>query len=82
MRLSGPVARGDAGTIAAHLAWLDAHTADRAGSPELAALRDAYVALARLALPLGRAKGTLDVATAERLARLLAAAPLPPAETE
>ncbi len=80
--LSGPVARGDAGTIAAHLAWLDAHTADRAGSPELAALRDAYVALARLALPLGRAKGTLDVATAERLARLLAAAPLPPAETE
>jgi len=79
--LSGPVARGDAGTIAAHLAWLDAYTTAHAGgSPELAALRDAYVALARLALPLGRAKGTLDAAAAERLARLLASAPLPPTE--
>lgn len=80
--LSGPVARGDTGTIAAHLAWLDAHTADHAGSPELAALRDAYVALARLALPLGQAKGTLDMAAAERLARLLTSATVPPMEAD
>lgn len=86
--LSGPVARGDAGTISAHLAWLDAHTAPTApsaatdGPPELAALsalRDAYVALARLALPLGQAKGTLDTAAAARLARLLTSAPPAPA---
>jgi predicted short-subunit dehydrogenase-like oxidoreductase (DUF2520 family) len=83
--LSGPVARGDAGTVAAHLAWLDAHAiqaADHAGPPELAALRDAYVALARLALPLGQAKGTLDTTAAAQLIRLLASTPIPPVETD
>ncbi len=61
--LTGPIARGDTGTIEAHLAWLDAHAADEA----LIAVRDAYRALAQLALPLAEAKGTL---TPETLARM------------
>jgi predicted short-subunit dehydrogenase-like oxidoreductase (DUF2520 family) len=67
--LSGPIARGDVSTIAAHLVWLDAHVADR---PEHAPLRDAYFALARLAIPLAEAKGTLSTETAARLRTLLA----------
>ncbi len=66
--LSGPVARGDVGTIAAHLAWLDAHAAS---DPLLADLRDGYRALARLAVPLARTKGTLAPAAAESLRSLL-----------
>jgi predicted short-subunit dehydrogenase-like oxidoreductase (DUF2520 family) len=66
--LSGPVVRGDAGTIATHLAWLDALAI---GDPEGAALRDAYRALALLAIPLAEAKGTLAPDDAERLRLVL-----------
>lgn len=66
--LTGPVARGDAGTVAAHLAWLDAHAA---GDAQIAVLRDAYIALARLALPIARQKGTLSEEAALRLEELL-----------
>jgi predicted short-subunit dehydrogenase-like oxidoreductase (DUF2520 family) len=65
--LTGPLARGDSGTVAAHLAWLDTH----AGTSPDAALRDAYVALARLALPLAETKGTLTPEAAAELRRLL-----------
>lgn len=68
--LTGPLARGDAGTIAAHLAWLDAHAGD---DPRLAALRDAYAALGRLALPIARTRGTLSPDAAARLEELLSA---------
>jgi predicted short-subunit dehydrogenase-like oxidoreductase (DUF2520 family) len=71
--LTGPVARGDTGTIAAHLAWLEIqgtlNDGDRAGN--VAALRDAYTALARLALPIARAKGTLSPQDAAALRALL-----------
>lgn len=66
--LTGPVARGDAGTVAAHLAWLDTHAA---ANPQIAILRDAYVALARLAIPIAREKGTLSEEAAVRLEELL-----------
>ncbi|MGZ3640119.1 MAG: Rossmann-like and DUF2520 domain-containing protein [Ktedonobacterales bacterium] len=66
--LTGPVARGDAGTVAAHLAWLDAHAAE---DPQIATLRDAYVALARLAIPIARQKGTLSEDATVRLEALL-----------
>ncbi len=64
--LSGPIARGDLGTLHAHLDWL-ASAAQT--SPEISALRDAYLALARLTVPLAEAKGTL---AAERASALLA----------
>ena len=66
--LSGPVARGDVETIATHLAWLDAHAA---GAPELSAVRDAYIALAELTIPVALAKGTLTPEAAERIRALL-----------
>ena len=65
--LTGPIARGDTGTIAAHLAWLDAHAAE----PGIADLRAAYLALARLAIPIAQAKGALTAEEAETLRRLL-----------
>ena len=68
--LTGPLARGDAGTIAAHLAWLAAHAE---GDPQIAALRDAYATLGRLALPIAQAKGTLSPDAAARLTELLRA---------
>lgn len=61
--LTGPLARGDAGTIAAHLAWLDTH----AGEGGIAEVRDAYLALARLALPLVEAQGGVSPAVVEEL---------------
>jgi predicted short-subunit dehydrogenase-like oxidoreductase (DUF2520 family) len=66
--LSGPIARGDVGTIHAHLDWL---TSAAASSPEMGALREAYLALARLTIPLAEAKGTLSPAQAEALRALL-----------
>ena len=66
--LTGPVARGDTGTVAAHLAWLNAHAAE---DPQIATLRDAYIALARLAIPIARQKGTLSDEAAARLEELL-----------
>jgi predicted short-subunit dehydrogenase-like oxidoreductase (DUF2520 family) len=69
--LTGPVARGDSGTVAAHLAWLD----ERApADPNLAPLRDAYIALARLALPLALDKGNLSPEAVAALQALLDAA--------
>ncbi|MGH2487348.1 MAG: DUF2520 domain-containing protein, partial [Ktedonobacterales bacterium] len=61
--LTGPIARGDVGTITRHLAWLDAHTGDPGGAD----LRAAYIALARLAIPLAEAKGSLSAAAAAEL---------------
>jgi predicted short-subunit dehydrogenase-like oxidoreductase (DUF2520 family) len=60
--LSGPIARGDVGTLRAHLDWL---TARAQTSLDISALRDAYLALARMTVPLAEAKGTLG---AERVA--------------
>ncbi len=65
--LTGPVARADADTVAAHL------TALRASSPE--ALR-AYVALARLTADRALAAGRLGAPDAQRLLDVLAGAPL------
>jgi predicted short-subunit dehydrogenase-like oxidoreductase (DUF2520 family) len=59
--LTGPVARGDAGTVRAHIAAL-------AGAP---ATRDAYVALARLTANRALASGLLKRADAERLLEVL-----------
>lgn len=66
--LTGPIARGDTGTIAAHLAWLDAH-ADEDGITDL---RAAYLALARLAIPIAQAKGSLSPEAGETLRGMLA----------
>jgi predicted short-subunit dehydrogenase-like oxidoreductase (DUF2520 family) len=59
--LTGPVARGDAGTVAAHVAALS-------GSP---ATRAAYVALARLTADRALGAGLLKAADAERLLDVL-----------
>lgn len=64
--LSGPIARGDVGTVAAHLDWLNAHAAT---DPDLEHILAAYLALAQLAVPLAEAKGTL---TSERAAKMRA----------
>ncbi len=64
--LTGPVARGDADTVAAHIEAL------RDSSPE--ALR-AYLALARLTADRALAAGILATADAQRLLEVLAGAP-------
>lgn len=64
--LTGPVARGDAGTVAAHIAELS-HV-----SPEAKA---AYVAVARLTADRAMAAGLLDTADAEALLDVLADRP-------
>ncbi len=69
--LTGPVARGDLGTIRAHLAWLAEHATS---DPSLAPLRDAYIALAEFAIPLAQAKGSLSSEAAAQLRELLAEA--------
>jgi len=56
--LTGPVSRGDLGTVRANLEAL------QAVSPEAAAL---YADMARRTIPVARAKGTLDEAAAKRL---------------
>ena len=56
--LTGPVSRGDVGTIERNIAALSEH------DPETAAL---YVELARRTIPIARAKGTLSEADAKRL---------------
>jgi predicted short-subunit dehydrogenase-like oxidoreductase (DUF2520 family) len=61
--LTGPVARGDAGTVAGHLAELDRV------SPEA---RGAYVAMARLTADRALAAGLLKPDAAERLLDVLA----------
>lgn len=69
--LSGPIARGDLGTLHAHLDWL-ASAAQT--SPDMSDLRDAYLALARLTVPLAEAKGTLTTDGASTIRALLDAA--------
>lgn len=66
--LTGPIARGDVGTVAAHLAWLRDTAADGADS---AARRDMYQALARIAIPIAEAKRTISPETAAQLRALL-----------
>lgn len=76
--LTGPIARGDLGTVRTHLDWLTAHAAS---TPDLLRLRDAYIALARLTTPVALEKGSLAPEAAEALRRLLsdaAAYPLAP----
>jgi len=62
--LTGPVARGDAGTVAAHLAQLKEQTPD---------IRPTYVALARATAERALASGRLSAADAEPLLDILAA---------
>jgi predicted short-subunit dehydrogenase-like oxidoreductase (DUF2520 family) len=64
--LTGPVARGDADTVASHLRAL------RAAAPEAVA---AYVALARLTADRALAAGSLDPSDAQRLLGVLGGAP-------
>jgi predicted short-subunit dehydrogenase-like oxidoreductase (DUF2520 family) len=67
--ITGPVARGDAGTVERHLRWLEA----QAGDAQLAALREAYIALAQLAVPLAVEKGSLTPEAAAAIEELLRA---------
>ncbi|HUP28373.1 MAG TPA: DUF2520 domain-containing protein, partial [Chloroflexia bacterium] len=60
--LTGPIARGDTGTVAAHLAALDEC------APEMAHV---YRHLARLTLPLALDKGGLSEMEAQEIAKLL-----------
>lgn len=60
--LTGPVARGDAGTVEAHLTTLRRHAPDSVA---------AYVALARLTADRALAAGRLDAAQAEALLGVL-----------
>jgi predicted short-subunit dehydrogenase-like oxidoreductase (DUF2520 family) len=62
--LTGPVARGDAGTVAAHLAQLNEQTPD---------IRPTYVALARATAERALASGRLTAVDAEPLLDILAA---------
>jgi predicted short-subunit dehydrogenase-like oxidoreductase (DUF2520 family) len=67
--LTGPVARGDAETVAAHVAALDA---EPAASPAATA---AYIAMARLTADRALAAGMLQAADAERLLGVLGGRP-------
>lgn len=66
--LSGPIARGDIGTLRSHLEWLSSAARD---SNAMAALLDAYLALAHLTIPLAEAKGTLSPEHAASIGALL-----------
>ncbi len=71
--LTGPLARGDVSTVAAHLAWLvQQESATAARHVDAAALDAAYRALAELAIPLALARGTLSEQGAQALRALLA----------
>ncbi|MGH3232963.1 MAG: Rossmann-like and DUF2520 domain-containing protein [Streptosporangiaceae bacterium] len=67
--LTGPVARGDAGTVAAHVAALEAAPAASAAAVA------AYVAMARLTADRALAAGILKPADAERLLDVLGGRP-------
>jgi predicted short-subunit dehydrogenase-like oxidoreductase (DUF2520 family) len=83
--LTGPVARGDAATVAAHVAALeamasapaDAQGGAQAGTPAAAsaAMVGAYVAMARLTADRALAAGILRPADAERLLGVLGGRP-------
>jgi predicted short-subunit dehydrogenase-like oxidoreductase (DUF2520 family) len=61
--LTGPVSRGDAGTVAAHIAEISKHGV---------VSRDAYVAMARLTADRALAAGLLSAQNAEALLQVLA----------
>jgi predicted short-subunit dehydrogenase-like oxidoreductase (DUF2520 family) len=61
--LTGPIARGDAGTVAAHIAALDAH------APELVEL---YLAAARRQLAIAEERGSMSPDQAARVRDVLA----------
>ena len=70
--LTGPVSRGDAGSVAVHIDELAKHGA---------VTRDAYVAMARLTADRALAAGRLSLAQAERLLAVLAGdTTMPPRE--
>jgi predicted short-subunit dehydrogenase-like oxidoreductase (DUF2520 family) len=70
--LAGPIARGDLGTVAAHLAWLrERRTQEIPGGYGPDDLAAAYRALARLTLPLAVERGSLTPAIAAELLDLL-----------
>ena len=84
--LTGPVARGDAATVAAHVAALEAMAVTPAdaqsgmGTPAAsagasAAMVSAYVAMARLTADRALAAGILRPADAERLLGVLGGRP-------
>jgi predicted short-subunit dehydrogenase-like oxidoreductase (DUF2520 family) len=64
--LTGPIARGDAATVARHLAAL-------ASDPALNEIAAVYRLLGRRALALARAQGRADAAALAAIAALLAA---------
>jgi predicted short-subunit dehydrogenase-like oxidoreductase (DUF2520 family) len=64
--LTGPIARGDAGTVARHIATLTEQAPDAV---------DAYVALGRLTAVRGLAAGIIDVEAASALLDVLAVRP-------
>jgi predicted short-subunit dehydrogenase-like oxidoreductase (DUF2520 family) len=71
--LTGPIARGDAGAVRIHEAWLRTHATETLTETrdDGQTLREAYEALARLTIPLAREKGALDAEAAEELRRAL-----------
>lgn len=71
--LTGPVSRGDAGSVAVHIGELSAHGA---------VTRDAYIAMARLTADRALAAGRLSMADAERLLAVLAGDSTMPAHEE
>jgi predicted short-subunit dehydrogenase-like oxidoreductase (DUF2520 family) len=74
--LTGPIARGDVGTVRTHLRWLDQQAPSTAGADlDRAALAAAYRAVARLAIPLALARGSLSADGAAALQALLEESP-------
>ena len=73
--LTGPVARGDAATVAAHVAALEGLAATSPAPAVSAAAVTAYVAMARLTADRALAAGILRPADAERLLGVLGGRP-------
>jgi predicted short-subunit dehydrogenase-like oxidoreductase (DUF2520 family) len=75
--LTGPIARGDVGTVAAHLRWLAQlpKTGTAGADLDRAALEEAYRAVARLAIPLAIVRGSLSDEAAAALRALLGGPP-------
>ena len=75
--LTGPVARGDAATVAAHVAAIEAAASDlgRGAAGASTAAVAAYVAMARLTADRALAAGLLKPADAERLLDVLGGRP-------
>jgi predicted short-subunit dehydrogenase-like oxidoreductase (DUF2520 family) len=67
--LTGPIARGDLGTVHAHLTYLGAQKPTQ--PPDAALLEEVYRALGLLSLPIARARGRLSEEQEAALRRLL-----------